>query len=416
MKIAVIGGGTAGYIATAHLSTVHKWIDLYHIYDSKIPRIGVGEGTTLNVKDWLNDVLDIQFDVLKERCYATKKYGISYENWGVKNRKFLHNFFPVNDAYAYHFSAENLVPLLEEQTSAERLDKNVSEIESNGRTTIISHTDGSRLEVDFAIDARGFPKTLDEEKHFSLSMIPTNAALIRSGPVVDFNRATRSVARPQGWIFIIPLRNRTSYGYVYNANISTTKEIEDDLNEFLKLEGVQPDDGQKCLSFPNYAYKKLFDGSLMRVGNAAAFFEPLEATAIGAAVAQTLGISIWPLGRMKPNSQKMIIRQNDLNVFNKWFYRYHLALGLFIGWHYTQGSAYNTPFWEYAKDTFFGAWEKLKNSEDKEDLRVCNEFQDFLTAASERINMKPKKEIKMNSFGIFPVESFVEIGLGIDYY
>ena len=166
MKIAIIGGGTAGYIATAHLSASHSWIELFHIYDSKISRIGVGEGSTINVKDWLEDVLDIHFDVLKRRCYATRKYGIQYENWGVEREKFMHNFFPVNDAYSYHFSSANLIPVLEEHSNVTRLDKNVSQIRRTAEGSTITHSDGSCLDVDFVIDARGFPKSFDEKNQF----------------------------------------------------------------------------------------------------------------------------------------------------------------------------------------------------------------------------------------------------------
>jgi Tryptophan halogenase len=46
MKIAVLGGGTAGFIAAAHLTRYLPQADLLHIFDSRIPTIGVGEGTT----------------------------------------------------------------------------------------------------------------------------------------------------------------------------------------------------------------------------------------------------------------------------------------------------------------------------------------------------------------------------------
>ena len=46
-KIAVVGAGTAGALAAASVSRLHPERDheLHHIYDSRIPIIGVGEGS-----------------------------------------------------------------------------------------------------------------------------------------------------------------------------------------------------------------------------------------------------------------------------------------------------------------------------------------------------------------------------------
>ena len=48
MRIAVLGAGTAGYLATAHISRFFPQADLIHIFDSRISSIGVGEGTLYN--------------------------------------------------------------------------------------------------------------------------------------------------------------------------------------------------------------------------------------------------------------------------------------------------------------------------------------------------------------------------------
>ena len=44
MRIAVLGGGTAGFIAAAHLTRNVPEAELLHVFDSRIPTIGVGEG------------------------------------------------------------------------------------------------------------------------------------------------------------------------------------------------------------------------------------------------------------------------------------------------------------------------------------------------------------------------------------
>jgi len=43
MRIAVLGGGTAGFIAAAHLTRHLPQAELLHVFDSRIPTIGVGK-------------------------------------------------------------------------------------------------------------------------------------------------------------------------------------------------------------------------------------------------------------------------------------------------------------------------------------------------------------------------------------
>lgn len=123
MKIAVIGGGTAGYMAAAHVTKNFPDFDLYHIYDSSIPTIGVGEGTQAHFPAWLDSITGLSFSELEERCKLTRKFGIKFENWGVKHQQFMHNFYPLKAAYGYHISAAKLVELLQEYVSATHIEK-----------------------------------------------------------------------------------------------------------------------------------------------------------------------------------------------------------------------------------------------------------------------------------------------------
>ena len=56
MRIAVVGGGTAGFIAAAHVTRSLPEAELLHVFDSSIPTIGVGEGTTPRFPVWLEEV------------------------------------------------------------------------------------------------------------------------------------------------------------------------------------------------------------------------------------------------------------------------------------------------------------------------------------------------------------------------
>ncbi len=151
MKIAVIGGGTAGYIAAAHLTKYFPQFELYHIYDSRIPTIGVGEGTTPNFPTWLTHITGLYYPELKDRCKITLKYGIFFENWGVKYEQFMHNLYPIGETYAYHISADKIVELLQDYISATHIDKKVIDLKSDGVAVDIIFEDNTHLKTDITI-------------------------------------------------------------------------------------------------------------------------------------------------------------------------------------------------------------------------------------------------------------------------
>jgi tryptophan 7-halogenase len=443
MKIAVIGGGTAGYIAAAHLSKNFPQFELYHIYDSSIPTIGVGEGTTVDFVEWLNRLTGLSYEELEARCHITRKFGIAFENWGNRYEKFMHHFLPIGEGYAYHISAVEIVKFLQDYICATQIDNRVADLHSDGMSVQINFVDNTKLDVDLAIDARGFPKTFDENQ-VKFSWIPTNAALIRQIPgnhnntievdirdrTLKYQSATRSIARPHGWMFTIPLTNRTTYGYIYNCNISSVDDVEKDFDDFFRSEGVVYSGEPKKLSFPNFTQRNLFDGALFKIGNTASFIEPLEATAIGYIVKQVESISCWPLQHFAGLERREELSKDKLHEFNQYFFNYGLELSVFIGWHYANASRFDSKFWNFARSNFEREINKLENQE------ILNGFERFLRLGENSYHPTEdfssfvfSTEISQVSFlgnirnGMYdlsfnqwPKSSFAEMGYGIGYF
>lgn len=101
-NITIVGGGTAGWIAAAHLNHALQWgptgrpdVAITLIESPNIPSVGVGEGTLPLLAHTL-ELLQISEPEFVLRTNATFKYGTRLENWNVDDRRqpyaFVHPF------------------------------------------------------------------------------------------------------------------------------------------------------------------------------------------------------------------------------------------------------------------------------------------------------------------------------------
>ncbi len=252
--------------------------------------------------------------------------------------------------------------------------------------------------------------------------------------VLKYESVTRTIARPNGWIFVIPLTNRTSYGYIYNSSINSVSEIEADFDKFLISEGITCVGSQRHLYFPNFTQRTFFDGSVLKLGNAALFLEPLEATAIGCILNQIVTFSYWPLGHFSKLEKRERLNENDLRIFNRYLLNYVCEVSLFVGWHYAMGSGFDTEFWQFAQSNFNKEIKKLENKNILEEfeknlqsgakfIHPIKNYMKFskriveLTKASEKLWSFPQlRGAAPKIFGMWRQHSFAEIGYGIGYF
>ena len=376
-KIAVVGRGTAGSLAAASVTRLHPDPDheLHHIYDSRIPVIGVGEGSWPSLVQEIQRLTELPHETIQQRLQGTRKYGVAFEGWGRRGRDFTHYFTPQQVSYAYHLSADLLADLLYEGTRARHIDARVLDITRVDGGAQVEFEGMAPERYDLVFDARGFPRELSSEEHIDISFIPTDTAVIRrcpaiveegQGPVLQ-HTYTRAVARPHGWVFVIPLVAHTSYGYIFNREVSGLDEVEADFDAFLESDGVTEFEQRAVIRFPNFVHRQMYDGAVARIGNAAAFMEPLEATAIVSAQIQIGMVLETRLGRPVEHLER------DAPAVNRFLVKNVLRYGLFVGWHYSCGSGYDSEFWRYARDR---AWPRHRAGADPEavDCSALDEF------------------------------------------
>ena len=409
VRVAVIGRGSAGSLAAAHVSCKLPGQTLWHIYDSRVPTIGVGEGTQIGMVHQLRILTGLDDATVQRRLGATRKYGIHFEGWGSSNAEFVHHFFPVGRAYGYHLSAETLGQLLGGSTRARHVDARVRRLRRVESGCEIEFDGLPAERFDLVFDASGFPRQLDPKEHIEVTCIPTNTAIIRRGAptAVDADRTyTRSVARPHGWVFVIPLKVHTSYGYVFNRHVTAIEEAERDFDAFLRENHVESFEPRGTIPFPNFIHRHIYDGFVARIGNAAGFMEPLEATALTLIQAQIGTILDYRLSRPPQRTEA------DATVINKFLIRFAWRLGTFISWHYSRGSIYRSAFWRHARDE---VWPRhrvsaLDPSIDSEaEVRLFNRFLEVATEGGPRASRFGK------AYAAFKIDSFMELagGLGL---
>jgi tryptophan halogenase len=422
MRIAVIGGGTAGFIAAAHLTRSLPEASLLHVFDSSIPTIGVGEGTTPRFPVWFEEVTGLGFPDLADRCGATLKSGTSFDGWGSHGSEFVNRFQPVR-LIGYHFDATKVVRVIGEYIRAERIDARVEELRTLPDGVLVRLADQTTHLCDYVFDARGFPRPAvgdAREDLIQLDWIPTGRASLRWLPRGGLSGVTRAAARPHGWIFHIPLQDTTSSGYIFNPRINSDAEVEADFTSFLQEEGVPGWSHRGMLTFPNFLRRRFFDGRIFWVGNSASFLEPLEATAIATAIVEVRSATHW----IEEHGPASSTDPDELEAFNEGMVGFVCRNSLFVAWHYACGSRWDTAFWQYARQ----GMERARNSDiARHHLEEMEEFVEagralpgLALSTCENQETWDREVYPLLSiyrpFGNFSELNFAQVGHGIGYY
>jgi hypothetical protein len=323
-KVALIGKGTAGCQAAAHLFTYMPTHELDWYFDPETKPQAVGEGSNLVMPRAMYATLNLNYEQLMREVDGSLKLGIYKSNWGKTGKDFIHFFPPPSTAI--HFNALKLQDFIFEKLSKEA---RINVIEKNVKP--------EDVDADYVMDCSGRPKTLEE---YSVPrFIPVNSVHVNQC-YWDFPRLNYTIteARPYGWVFGIPLQNRCSIGYLYNDKINTLEEVKEDINVVIDKYKLQKSDTTNSFSFGNYYRKQNFKDRIAYNGNASFFLEPLEATSTAMMdYIQRMAWDIWH-GNMAPDTANQKYAQH-LNEIERT-----------IMLHYFAGSVFKTDFWEYAQE------------------------------------------------------------------
>ena len=397
----IVGGGTAGWLAALMLRQAlpqdHK---ITVVESSKIPVIGVGEGTTAVFRQMLKSFGYDEFEFLRE-TEATIKLGIRHKDW----RRLGHHYDgPIDDPHllmepagsrpqsyidifscaagrkladthlfsyllsqhkapfarktdgalvpmgpyhhAYHFDQAKAGQWLHKKSrGVEMIDAQVSGVTRDTATGNITalQSDAGTIAGDFFIDCTGFRRTLISAmgaKWMSYAKhLPVNRAMPFWLDITDDEELTpftTAWAQGAGWMWMIPTQKRIGAGYVYSDHFTTPEQAQAEIEKTLGRK-IEP---RNNIKIDSGRLDKAWVGNCLALGLASSFLEPLEATSIHGTIVQMMVFL----------SQHLNCGADDELKYNAFAARQLDDFKHFINTHYVSERR-DTPFWQsVAKD------------------------------------------------------------------
>ncbi|CAN7190455.1 tryptophan halogenase family protein [Brevundimonas sp. LjRoot202] len=339
--IAVIGGGTAGWMAAAALARkLRDTVRITLVESAEIGTVGVGEATIPPIVDF-NNFLGLDEDAFVRATQASFKLGIELRDWGALGDRYLHpfgrygldfddtpfhqhwlrqrtlgdpgpldqyclpavaaragKFFrPVKDprnilsmlAHAFHFDAALYAAFLRayaEERGVVRREGRIIEVVQrplDGFIEGVRLESGEVIEAELFIDCTGFrglliEQTLEAGFEDWTHWLPCDRAVaVASENVGEPEPYTRSTARTAGWQWRIPLQHRTGNGYVHCSQFISEDEATADLLAALDGDAVAE---PRTLRFTTGRRRRSWIKNCVALGLASGFLEPLESTSI----------------------------------------------------------------------------------------------------------------------------------------
>jgi flavin-dependent dehydrogenase len=253
--------------------------------------------------------------------------------------------------YAYSVDAGLFVKMLKklatEKLGVTFIQTNVMKVnqDEDGYISSLDTDTAGCIPGDLFIDCTGFKalligETLKVPFDSYADKILTNHAIFMKVPHADNQSeivpCTVSTAQECGWTWDISLSNRRGVGYVYSDKYTTHERAEEVLRAYIgkQSEGLTA----KKIKINVGQRNKAFHKNCLAMGMAAAFIEPLEASAIFLIEA---GSNM--LANIFPRSRDAL--KNVEKVYNDSFnYRWERTIN-FVKMHYVLSNRNDTKFW-----------------------------------------------------------------------
>jgi tryptophan halogenase len=402
MRVAIIGGGTAGWLAALMITKAQADShDVVVIESSKIGIVGAGEGST----GYLTDIIQgnnwdygcDEGDFFRE-TNATVKLGIRHRDWrglghdyiapidgslsnsvgtdyllchalindipfhtasldGQMIERSLSSFYYQEDSdslinmhsHAYHFDAHKVGQYFRKVCgeSITHIDSEVEDISVDERGFVQSVTlsNGRVIEADFFIDCTGFARLFAKKLGIGWKSyrdhLPVNTAMPFLLPHKESERidpVTIAWAQKAGWMWMIPTQDRWGCGYVFDDSFVSHGDALAEVEKTLGVE-IEP---LRVFGFETGRLEQVWFKNCLFAGLSAAFAEPLEATSIHSTIIQ-LNAFVFQYLR---DSQEETCNEASVAIYNRVMTNMYDDFKDFLNIHY-MGQRNDSEFWRW---------------------------------------------------------------------
>jgi len=400
-RVCVVGGGSAGFMAALALKSRLPALQVRVVRSKEIGIIGVGEGSTGTLTDYLHNYLKVGYKKFHEIARPTWKLGLRFL-WGprpyfnytfgpgletrsdpaqlkpngfycgqdieypdlisalmTENRVFASsNGSPVSHNHvAYHFENELFVQFLEGAARVLGID-----IVDDTITQAIAGAAGiDRLllrsglieQADLFVDCSGFASILlagalkEPFVSYRSSLFCERAVVggwAREGSADPADQIikpyTTCETMDAGWAWQIEHEHRINRGYVYCPDFISDERAEAEFR--VKNPRVA---ATRIVKFTSGRYERGWVGNVVAIGNASGFVEPLEATALGVIARQSTTLAdilVHSDRRLRASQVRMYNRVNGL---------FWDSIRGFLAVHYKFNTRFDTGFWNHCRQS-----------------------------------------------------------------
>jgi tryptophan halogenase len=403
MRVLVVGGGSAGWIAAATLQSRLNGagrgpVSITVLESPQTPPIGVGEATIPTFRTMLKNFGVSETGFLRA-CNATFKQGIRFDGWSGEGSSYLHPFhrmqgpglrsvvpdwlasdgkvafaetvsaqptliaankaprqrtdpdFECAVPYAYHLDADAFAQFMADHLTPQGVVRRAAHVtkvmrDEQGHVSGLI-TDAEVMTADLYIDCTGQRGLLFETSDWVsyADRLLCDAAVTFRVPHTEKSPSpanfTSAKALPAGWAWDIGLRNRRGRGYVYSSRHCSAEEAEATLR---RDEGLAAQDIKaRHITFKSGHRAAQWQGNVVAIGLSGGFLEPLESTGLFLAdFASRLLVEMFPSG---PDAALMLPLAQRYNELLAEMYD---DLGDFLSLHYQISGRTDTAFWRDA--------------------------------------------------------------------
>jgi tryptophan halogenase len=395
-RVIITGGGSAGFIAALSFRILLPRIEVVLVHSADIPVIGVGESTTQAFVDYFHKILRIDRGEFFREVKPSWKLGLRME-WGdpadthfnYPFERFLNKNAPnldriqafyclegmrdsshygammdrglapcrvqngraaVDPRATYHIPNRQFLAYLQKKVKelgAQVIDGEIVSVNrhNSGDVKSLQLKDGREIEGDFFVDCSGFKslllkQTMGAEFTSYGDTLRCDAAVVgtwkRAEDDADVRPYTTVETMNSGWCWRIDFLEFVNRGYVFSSAYCSPDEA---MRE-MKAKNPELNDDLHLIRFPSGRHDRFWVRNVAGVGNASAFVEPLEATALHLVISQC-----WNLILSLRDSERRLSEALTA-IENRRFRETWDDVRDFLAMHYRLNRRFDTPFWQ----------------------------------------------------------------------